>query len=208
MQLAILGTGNIGGNLGQVLAAKGHQIYYGARNPASPKTRAALATSGAEAKAVSIAEAVAACPVVFVAVQWEAVPEVLAQAGDLNGKIVVDCTNNVRRQGGESIASVERFKVMASTARIVKAFNAIAAETILKPHFGKLAASLFFCGADEAARTTVKRLGEEIGFQMVDLGGLENIGLLEQLMAVWSTLAYGQQMGRRLAWHILTQNED
>src|SRR4051794_25780956 len=77
MQIAIIGNGNIGGGLGKAWTAKGHSITFGERDPAS------------------IRAAVAAAEVVVLAMPWKALDDVLAAAGDLAGKVVIDCTNAV-----------------------------------------------------------------------------------------------------------------
>ena len=74
MKIGIVGAGNIGGSLGKLWAAKGHKIVFGVRDVNSAKTQKALAEIG-DVRAVSIAEAVAWCDVVVLAVPWGAAQE-------------------------------------------------------------------------------------------------------------------------------------
>jgi hypothetical protein len=46
MKIGVLGTGNIGGAIGQKWARAGHEVKFGARNLADPKVTALLESSG------------------------------------------------------------------------------------------------------------------------------------------------------------------
>jgi predicted dinucleotide-binding enzyme len=208
MQIAIFGTGNIGGNLGQALVAKGHQIVYGVRDPHSPKTQAALSALGASARASTLAEAAKASDIIFLALPWQAVAEALQNTGDLRGKTLVDCTNRpgVAVQAGHS--SLEEVASFAPGAHVLKAFNMVAAETFHQPHFGQTKAAMFYCGDEQGDKATLQQLGEEIGYDMYDLGGLANGYLMDALFQTWAALAFGQKLGRRLAFKVLSAQDD
>ena len=68
MNIAIIGSGHIGGTLGTVWAAKGHHVMFGSRNPQSEKIRALLLTAGGNAQAGSVREAIAFGDVILLAV--------------------------------------------------------------------------------------------------------------------------------------------
>jgi predicted dinucleotide-binding enzyme len=67
MNIGILGAGNIGGNLGRLWSQAGHAVFFGVRDPDSPKTRAALAVCGPEARVGALSEAAAFGDVVALA---------------------------------------------------------------------------------------------------------------------------------------------
>ena len=92
MKIGILGAGNVGGNLGRLWAARGHEIVFGVRDPNGDKIRALFGTIGGSARAASIREAAAFGEAVALAVPWAVVPETLAQTGDWAGKILIDST--------------------------------------------------------------------------------------------------------------------
>jgi predicted dinucleotide-binding enzyme len=206
VKIAIIGTGHIGGNIGQVLGSKGHQIIFGVRDPQSPKTIAAL-DNVKNATVTSIAEAVASAQIVFLGVPWQARADALANAGDLTGKTLVDCTNRTS-PGQPGLSSVEETAQLAKGAHVLKAFNSLAAETILNPHFGSAKATAFFVGDDANSKATLKQLGEEIGFYMADLGGLSNGYLIDAMFQAWIALAMGQKLGRRMAFHVVSSADD
>jgi predicted dinucleotide-binding enzyme len=208
MQIAIFGTGNIGGNLGQALSIKGHQIVYGVRDPNSPKTQAALSAIGLAAQATTLAEAAKASNIIFLALPWQAVAEALQSAGDLTDKTVVDCTNRpgVPVQAGHS--SLEEVASLAKGAYVLKSFNTVAAETFHQPNFGQTKASMFYCGDPAGDKASFKQLGEEIGYEMYDLSGLANGYLMDALFQTWVSLAFGEKLGRRLALKVLTAQDE
>ena len=94
MDLAVIGTGNVGGTLGKRWADAGHQIFLGARDPQSEKTKAVGATVP-RAKVGTPSEAVITSDVILLATPWE-VTEPLLTSLDLAGKVVIDCTNALK----------------------------------------------------------------------------------------------------------------
>ncbi len=109
-------------------------------------------------------------------------------------------------QAGHS--SLEEVATLAPGAHVLKTFNMVAAETFHQPHFGQTKASMFFCGDEKTDKATLKQLGEEIGCQMYDLGGLANGYLMDALFQTWIALAFGEKLGRRLALKVLTTQDD
>src|SRR5579859_2982633 len=182
MNIGILGAGNIAGALGKRWAAQGHNIVFGVRDPQSYTVEILLNSIGDKADPGTMREAAAFGEVVVLAVTWPAVPEVLQQAGDLAGKILVDCTNRMGPLplGGGS-SGAEEVARLAPGARVVKAFNTLGAESLANLRFGSQQASTFICGDDPAAKGVVTRLGEEIGFDVVDVGPLATAPLVESL---------------------------
>jgi 8-hydroxy-5-deazaflavin:NADPH oxidoreductase len=97
VNIAVLGSGNIGGTLGAKWLAAGHQVVFGVRNASSAKTRSALARAGANVKADTIANAMRFGDVVVFTIPSNAVEETVAKHGAvLNGKIIIDTTNRFR----------------------------------------------------------------------------------------------------------------
>src|SRR6266849_1867766 len=95
MQIAIIGTGNVGAALGKRWAVAGHDILFGVRDAAAPRVTSAVAAAGARARAVSVGEAAKAARVVVLATPFSGAEAAIAACGNLAGKIVVDCTNPV-----------------------------------------------------------------------------------------------------------------
>jgi 8-hydroxy-5-deazaflavin:NADPH oxidoreductase len=93
MQIAIIGTGNVGAALGQRWAAAGHDILFGVQQPVAAKVAAVVKKAGARARGLAVREAAAGAAVVALAVPFEALEQVIAECGNLTGKIVIDCNN-------------------------------------------------------------------------------------------------------------------
>ncbi len=205
MNIAIIGAGSVGGNLARGWARKGHSIVFGARDPKSTKLAAVLAEV-AGARATTMAEAVAGAEVVVLATPWEGTTT-LVSGLDLGDRVVIDATNPIgpdlsgltvggSTSGGEEVARAAR------STRVVKCFNTTGANNYLNPVYPGGAATMLYCGDDPGAKTTVRRLGEDLGFAMVDAGPLSRARLLEPAALLWISLAYPQGMGREIAWRL------
>ncbi len=208
MNIAIIGSGHVGGTLGTRWASLGHDVVFGVRNPTSSKVKSLLKLAGSGARATNLPEAVAACSVVVLATPWEAVPDAIAVAGNLRGKVVVDCTNPiVENMRGLSIglttSAGEKVAEWATGARVVKAFNCIGANTMANPLFGKERATMFICGDDPEAKAIVHDLSRDLGFETCDSGPLRIARYLEPLAMLWIELAYTQGLGREFAFTLL-----
>src|SRR5262245_2861629 len=93
MNIAIIGSGNIGGGLARAWVMRGHQITFGARDPAGAELAQECAAIGA--RAATVKAAIEGAEVVVLAIPAKAIDDVIAAAGSLAGKIVIDCTNSV-----------------------------------------------------------------------------------------------------------------
>src|SRR5689334_20663510 len=94
MKIAILGAGKIGGTLGEKWLAAGNTVVLGVRDVNSAKTASALERAEG-AKASDVSTAIRESDVILFSVPWKTVLEVAqANAADLNGKLIMDATNN------------------------------------------------------------------------------------------------------------------
>ena len=203
MNIAILGSGNIGGTLGKKWAAAGHSISFGARQPTAAKYQLLLAGVGGIGRVVTIAEALAASEAVLLAIPGAAVAGLLAEHGPaLNGKIILDATNRV---GQAEINSLAAIAAAAPEASLYRAFSTLGWENFETPRIGGEQVDLFFCGDDGAARAAVETLITDIGLRPVYVGGREQVGVIDGLTRLWFALVFGQQRGRRLAFKMLTE---
>ena len=194
MKIAVLGTGNVGGVLGTRWAQKGHRVVFGSRAPAGDRVRSLLQNAGNGAKALGINEAAQSSDVVLLATPWSEAERVVRGAGDLRGKILIDCTNPLssdlkRLELGHDTSASERIAAWAANARVVKAFNTVSAAVMANPIIGGQKATLFFCGDDEDAKLAVQQLAEDLEFEAVDAGPLEMARYLEPLAMLYIRLA-------------------
>ncbi|HEX2619699.1 MAG TPA: hypothetical protein VHL11_06120, partial [Phototrophicaceae bacterium] len=120
----------------------------------------------------------------------------------LNGKMLIDTTNKI---GSSPINSLGTLTAHAPQSSIYRAFNMYGWENFENPVFGQLHADLFYCGTDTMARSSVEQLISDVGLHPVYLGGVDQAGLLDDLLKLWFALANGQKMGRQLTFKVLTR---
>jgi predicted dinucleotide-binding enzyme len=178
MRIGVIGSGNVGGTLGELFARGGHQVMFSDLDPAAAKAQAARVRRGA--RAGSGEQAIAFADVVVIAVPFGAWPSVGRQyAPMLKGRIVLDPTNpNAQRDGAVGAAALSKASTGEAVAeylpgaKIVRAFNTMAYENFAKeagrpkPRMGiPLAAN------DPAAMALCARLIADLGFDPVQVGG-------------------------------------
>jgi hypothetical protein len=182
VRIAIVGSGRIGENCARQLAKGGHEVMLSfSRDPA--KLDRLAADIGPAASAGSPADAVAFADVVVFAVPWTMVDEALALTGPLDGKIVIDTTNQFGRDGweehGETAAA--RNAPRMPGARYTKSFNTLtsAFQAEAAGRTGDERVVQWICGDDEDAKRVVARLLVDAGYVPVDLGGTEGCEVME-----------------------------
>ncbi len=178
MKIGIIGAGNIGGNLTRRLTALGHDVAVA--NSRGPETLADLAAETG-ATAVTVEQAPAGADLVIVTIPQKNVPDL--PAGLLDGvPVVVDTGNYYPQQRDGRIAAIEdgtpesQWVAGLLGVPVVKAFNGIMAEHLLSrgtPPGTDGRRALPVAGDDAQAKATVVRLLDELGFDGVDAGPLE-----------------------------------
>lgn len=208
MNIAIFGAGNVGGALGKGWAAKGHSIFYGVPDPQSEKMRALLNSIGKNARAGSVHDAAEKAEVVVLATPWPATRDAVLAAGKLAGKIVIDCTNPLEPDLsglsiGHNTSAAEQVAQWATGARVVKGFNTTGAGNMANTHYGNNEITMCIAGDDATAKSTVTKLAQDLGFEVIDAGPLKNARLLEPFAMLWIYLAIKQGLGPNIAFKLL-----
>ncbi len=88
--IAILGTGDMGDSFGPRLAKLGYKIIYGSRNPVSERVVALVEKTGNGASAMTSDMAARNAEIVFLAIPWEPMEQVIKSLGDMEGKTIID----------------------------------------------------------------------------------------------------------------------
>jgi predicted dinucleotide-binding enzyme len=211
MNIGIIGAGNVGGTLGKAWAGRGHKIKFGVRKSTDEKVTALLKQCGPGASAGTINDATGFGQVVVLTTPWDGAKSALDSAGNLSGKILVDCTNPVPlganlMEGltlGHTTSAGEEVAKWAKGAKVVKAFNTTGAGNMANPRFGGDASVMFVAGDDAEAKRTVVQLSNELGFETIDAGPLRQARLLEPLAMLWISLAYAQGLGPNFAFKVV-----
>lgn len=191
MDVAIIGTGFIGGTLGEALARAGHHVTFGSRHPDDDDVAANFSASVA-----TLADALASADVAILALPGSATVEFGRSFGEaLRGKLVVDATNRM----GEPVANSRA--ALPPSVRYARAFNTLGGENIANPMFSDGPADMFF-SAPEADRVVVETIIEGTGLRPIYVGADEE-AVIDALFRLWIALAISQGRGRHLALRLL-----
>ncbi len=202
MKICVFGAGNIGGTLGGKWASKGHEVVFVVREPGAEKVQSLLDKAGGRATAVSDSAVPDDADSVLFAIPARAMPDTVAQARSrLNGKILIDATNNV---GASPMHQMDLLRQTAPDSFLFRAFSNLGWENFAEPVFGDQQADLFYCGDGGEAKTAVDSLIADIGIRPIYIGGVEQAGTIDGLTRLWFALALQQGYGRHLAFKMLT----
>jgi predicted dinucleotide-binding enzyme len=181
MKIGIIGAGQIGGTLTRRLTALGHDVRVA--NSRGPETLAGLAGETG-AKPVKVEDAVSDADLIVVTIPEKKVtglpPGLFSKVG--RDVVVVDTGNYYPRQRDGRIDAIEsgtpesRWVEQQLGHPVVKAFNNIYAKHLLergKPAGTEKRIALPVAGDDAKAKAVVLRLVDELGFDGVDAGGLD-----------------------------------
>ena len=181
MKIGIIGAGRIGGTLTRRLTALGHEVSVA--NSRGPETLADLAAETG-AKPVSVQDAARFGEVVVVTIPQKNIPDLPRDlfSGVPESVVVVDTGNYYPRQRDGRIDGIEagltesRWVAQQLNRPVIKAFNNIYAEHLLKlgkPKDAPGRIGLPAAGDDERAKAIVLQLIDELGFDGVDSGRLD-----------------------------------
>ncbi|HET7293547.1 MAG TPA: NADPH-dependent F420 reductase [Vicinamibacteria bacterium] len=206
MKIAFLGYGNVGAPLADPPQRLGHEVTLAAADPGSETVRKARARNGALGVAAP-RDALAGAGVVFLATPFQANQEVLAPlAARLAGKVLVDCTNPVGpglRDGLESRESgSQAVQRLVPEARVVKAFSIYSFENFedsAYPGYG-VKPMMMLCGDAPAAKKTVGELITQLGWDPLDVGGLDQALHLEHMTLLWVRMVRAGGASPHLVW--------
>ena len=207
MRIGILGSGLMGGKLGTLFARAGHQVVFSyARSEEKLKRLARKA--GGKARAGTPREAAQRADALLLAVHWSRVDDVLAQAGDLAGKLVLTCSLPMNADDsalvvGQTSSGAEELARKLPGVRVVAAFNTVPSEVLFDVYAARRKASrpsLAYCGDDRRGKSTAARLIRDVGFEPVDAGPLRIARYTEPFGLLVAQLAYERRGGPRLAY--------
>ena len=203
MRLGIIGAGHVGGTLGRLFEAQGHDVRFGVRDP-DKQAAGGLPRD----RSGSVSDAAAFGDVILLAIPWDALKDALAATGPLTGKTVIDCVNPLLPDLsglalGTTTSAGEEIQKLLPGAKVVKCFNTLGAGNFANPEFGDQKASMFFAGDGAGAKLIVAALGKQLGFDMIDAGPLSQSRWLEAMAILWITMAYKYGGSQRSAFKLL-----
>ncbi|HEX9945546.1 MAG TPA: NAD(P)-binding domain-containing protein [Thermoanaerobaculia bacterium] len=207
MRVGILGSGLMGGKLGTIFARAGHEVVFSyARS--REKLNRLVRDAGGNARAGTPHEAAQNADAVLLAVHWSRIDDVLNQAGDVSGKVILSCSLPMNAEDTELViahtaSGAEELAKMIPQARIVSAFNTVPSEVLFGVYEAKRKASrpsLVYCGDDESGKAVAADLIRDVGFDPVDAGPLRIARYTEPFALLVAQLAYEGNEGPELAY--------
>ena len=207
MRVGVLGSGLMGGKLGTIFARAGHEVVFSYARSSDKLKRLARDAHG-NARAGTPVEAAKEADALLLAVHWSRTDDVLKQAGDLSGKVILTCClpmdeGNTKLIMGTTTSGAEELAKKVPRAHVVLAFNTIPSEVL----FGVFDArhksprpSLVYCGDDGSAKSLAAGLIRDVGFDPVDAGSIRIARYTEPFALLVGELAYGGNGGPELAY--------
>jgi predicted dinucleotide-binding enzyme len=202
MNIAIIGSGNVGGAMAQQWIKAGHNVLIGAQFPLSEKN-ISLATKIGEDRFAVVENAVRQCEVILIATPPEAILDILGKLGNVSGKVIIDATNVIMKSP-EPYKTVYHALAEKTNAEIVKCFNTTGFENMLNPVYNNQGIDMFMAGDSGKAKDIAKQLALDCGFgSCIDFGKSDKVELLEKFALSWINLALIQGLGRDLAFKVI-----
>jgi predicted dinucleotide-binding enzyme len=188
MKIGVIGAGKIGSTIGGKWESAGHQVTYGLREPSKHK--------GAK----SIGDALKTGEVILLAVPGRAVAQFVRDHADgLDGKIIIDATNNF---GGESMNAWSEAATAIPKAHLYRAFNSLGWDVLANPVMAGEQVDLFYAGPEGETRTAVETLISDAGLRPVWVGGTEAVETIDGVLRLWFALS--RTRGRRIAFKLIS----
>jgi predicted dinucleotide-binding enzyme len=207
MRVGILGSGLMGAKLGTIWARAGHEVVFSyARSEQKLKRLAREAK--AKAQPGTSREAAQETDAVLLAVHWSRMDDVLHQAGDLSGKVIVSCSLPMNADDTELViahtsSGAEELAKRLPKARVISAFNTVPSEVLFGVFEARRKAtrpSLVYCGDDSSSKGIAAELIRDVGFDPVDAGPLRIARYTEPFALLVAQLAYEAKGGPELAY--------
>ena len=209
MHIAFLGHGNVGAPLADHLQRLGHEVTLATADPASDSVKKAL-EKNAGLTTGPVERSLAAADVVFLATPFAANESLLRPlATTLSGKVLVDCTNPVgpglTHGLGSTQSGSEFLQTLLPDTRVVKAFSIYGFENFEDNRYPAYAVKpvMMFCRNDAGAKGTVARLIEQLGWQPLDVGGVEQALHLEHMTLLWVRMVRMHRQSPHMVWAVL-----
>ena len=207
MRIGILGSGLMGGKLGTLFARAGHEVVFSyAHHP--EKLEKLARDAGGKARAGTPREAAQDADALLLAVHWSRMDDVLSQAGDLAGKVILSCSlpmndDDTALVVAHTSSGAEELAKRFPGARFVCAFNTVPSEVLFGVFEARHEAnrpSLVYCGDDPGGKEIAAGLIRDVGFEPVDAGPLRIARYTEPFALLVAQLAYEGDEGPELAY--------
>lgn len=211
MRIGILGSGLMGGKLGTIFARAGHDVVFSYARTEQKLKQLAREAKG-KARAGTPGEAARGSDVLLLAVHWSRVDDVLRQAGDVSGKVMISCSLPMNEDDTDLVVAhtssgAEELARKVPKAQVVSAFGTVPSEVlfdVFKARRKTTKPSLLYCGDEPRSKRVAVKLIRDVGFDPVDAGPLRMARNTEPFTLLIAQLAYegakGPQLAYRFEW--------
>ena len=193
--IGIIGSGIVGQTLANGFVKHGYAVTIGTNTP--EKREELKSKTNARAIVGSFEDAALFGDVVVLATKGTAAEAALRAAGiaNLKGKTVIDTTNPIADAPpvngvlqyftSQNESLMERLQTLAPEAHFVKSFSCVGNALMVNPDFGGVKPTMFICGNHEGAKSDVKAILDQFGFEVADMGAAEGARAIEPLCVLW-----------------------
>jgi hypothetical protein len=197
----------MGAKLGTIFTRAGHDVVFSyARS--MKKLEKLAQEAGGRARAGTPGEAAEEADALLLAVHWSRVGDVLKQAGDLAGKVVLSCSLPMNDDDtglvvAHTSSGAEELAKRIPKARVVSAFNTVPSEVLFGVYQARRRAtrpSLVYCGDEARSKRVAAELIRDAGFEPLDAGPLRVARYTEPFALLVAQLAYEGKGGPELAY--------
>jgi predicted dinucleotide-binding enzyme len=200
MRICVLGTGAVGRTVAPALAALGHEVVVGTRDPGATRSRGEWTGPVADLPLRELATVAEGADLVVNATNGEASLAVLGEVGAerLAGMVVLDLANPLDFSAGfpptlsvkDTDSLAEQIQRAFPEARVVKALNTVNAVVMVDPsRVGDGGTTIFAASDDADARAVVVGLLQQIGWRdVIEFDQLSVARGLEMWLPLWVRL--------------------
>jgi predicted dinucleotide-binding enzyme len=194
MNVGIIGSGVVAQALGVGFLKHRHEVMMGTREPSK---LAAWQTQHQGARVSTFEDTAQFGELLVLAVKGTAAVDALRLAGvdNIAGKTIIDACNPIADEPpvdgvlkfftGPNESLMQQLQAEFANLRFVKAFSSVGSGSMVNPQFSAGRPTMFICGNDAAAKTTVSGILEQFGWETADMGGAEAARAVEPLCILW-----------------------
>lgn len=204
MKIAFIGIGNVGFALANSFEKKGHFISIATDNANSDSVLKAI-VQNPNFSVLPRQQAIDNAEIVFLATPFQANEEAL-KGLKFNGKTLVDCTNPVGAGISHGLKSEksgsEVVQGFAIDAKVVKAFTIYGFENLANSDFPNYTSkpAMLIAGNSLPAKNQVARLCDDLGFETIDTGGIDQALHLEHMTLLWVKMVRRDRHHPNFVW--------
>lgn len=193
--IGVIGSGVVGEALANGFLKHGYAVMRGSRDPG--KLADWLKLAGEKAATGTMEETAQFGSIIVLAVKGTGAESAvdLCRAENLTGKTIIDTTNPIadlppengvlQYFGNINESLMEVLQKRVPEAHFVKAFSSVGSELMVNPDFGGTKPTMFICGNDASAKTTVTDILTMFDWETADMGGAEAARAIEPLAILW-----------------------